>query len=87
MMKRTIAVGISVIGFVVIGSVPAAADGHHENWGQEVKDCNQTSCYPGGTSRGAYVSGQAKDGEGPGYAWEIHTFANPGKASPTGQAE
>ena len=53
-----------------------------DNWGQEVKKCNQTDCYPGGTNRGAYVSGQAKDDEGPGYAAEIHKNANPGKADP-----
>jgi hypothetical protein len=52
------------------------------NWGQEVKTCNQTDCYPGGTNRGTYVSGQAGDSQGPGYAWEIHTLAGPGKSNP-----
>jgi hypothetical protein len=53
-----------------------------DNWGQEVKKCNQENCYPGGTNRGAYVSGQAKDEEGPGYAEEIHKYAKPGKSDP-----
>jgi hypothetical protein len=53
-----------------------------DNWGQEVKKCNQTDCYPGGTNRGAYVSGQAKDEQGPGYAAEIHKDADPGKSNP-----
>jgi hypothetical protein len=53
-----------------------------DNWGQEVKECNQNDCNPDGTSRGAYVSGQAKDEEGPGYAAEIHKNANPGKSNP-----
>ncbi len=53
------------------------------NWGQEVKSCNQTACYPGETSRGAYVSQQAKDNQGPGYGYEIHEFANPGNSDPT----
>jgi hypothetical protein len=82
-MKRTLAVGLSIIGFTLVGGVPSAS----ANWGQEVKECNRTSCYPGGTSRGVYVSGQANDGEGPGYAWEIHTLANPGSASPAGLGE
>ena len=81
-MKRTVALGISVIGLVAIGGVPAHAANGYENWGQEVKDCNQIGCYPGGTSRGAYVLVQANDGEGAGYAHEIHTLAHPGKASP-----
>jgi hypothetical protein len=37
-----------------------------DNWGQKVKSCNQTpGCYPGGTSRGGYVNGQAQDTEAP----------------------
>ena len=27
-----------------------------------------------------YVSGQARDAQGPGYAWEIHTYAEPGNS-------
>jgi glucose-6-phosphate 1-dehydrogenase len=53
-----------------------------DNWGQEVKSCNQTNCYPEGSSRGKYVNGQAQDNEVPGYANEIHRLANPGKADP-----
>jgi hypothetical protein len=57
-----------------------------DNWGQEVKSCNQTNCYPGGTSRGGYVNGQAKDDDAPGYGKEIQDLANgtgPGKADPS----
>jgi hypothetical protein len=53
-----------------------------ENWGQEVKACNASSCYDGGTSRGVYVSGQATDPQTPGYAWEIHNLARPGNSNP-----
>ena len=53
-----------------------------DNWGQEVKSCNQTNCYPGETNRGGYVRGQAQDNEAPGYANEIHNLANPGEATP-----
>jgi hypothetical protein len=60
----------------------AAVQAQQDNWGQEVKSCNQSSCYPGGTSRGEYVRGQAKDSDGPGYAAEIHRLANPGKSDP-----
>ena len=64
-------------------AIPAtAAMAAPSNWGQEVKACNQSSCYPGGTNRGGYVSGQASDGQGPGYAWEIHNLAHPGNATP-----
>lgn len=70
---------ILVFGLAAGTSVAQAQQG---NWGQEVKACNQTACYPGGTSRGEYVRGQAKDSEGPGYASEIHRFADPGKSDP-----
>lgn len=83
-MKRILTIVFSVIGLILVGAPAANATA---NWGQEVKDCNMTSCYPGGTVRGAYVSTQAKDGEGPGYGWEIHTLANPGEASPAGLGE
>ena len=73
--------GIAVVVGVSLVAAPASAD--YANWGQEVKDCNLSDCYPGGGSRGSYVSGQASDGEGPGYAYEIHTLANPGSADPT----
>lgn len=70
-----VALGAALVG----GSVGAAPT----NWGQAVKECNQTSCYPDGTSRGVYVSGQANDSQTPGYAWEIHNLANPGNSDPT----
>jgi hypothetical protein len=44
-------------------------------WGQEVKVCNQASCYPGGTSRGGYVTVEARDSQTPGYAYEIQMLA------------
>jgi hypothetical protein len=40
-----------------------------DNWGQEVKSCNlqePTPRYPGATSRGGYVNGEAQDNEAPG---------------------
>ena len=52
------------------------------NWGQQVKTCNQTNCYPGGENRGSYVSKQARDADRPGYANEIHSLAKPGKSNP-----
>jgi hypothetical protein len=61
-------------------AAPSMAQTHFKNWGQEVKNCNQTNCYPGGTRRGAYVREQARDAEGPGYGYEIHKFAKPGKS-------
>ena len=60
--------------------VPAQAA--QDNWGQQVKKCNQENCYPGGTNRGAYVRDQARDSQKPGYAAEIHGQANPGKSHP-----
>jgi hypothetical protein len=42
-----------------------------------------SNCYPGGTSRGVYVSGQATDSETPGYGYEIINLASPGNANPS----
>ena len=67
----------------LMATIPATsvmAQTEFKNWGQEVKECNQTNCYPGGTKRGAYVREQARDAEGPGYGHEIHTLAKPGKS-------
>lgn len=58
-----------------IGPTQAAPQ---DNWGQQVKSCNQSNCYPDGTSRGAYVRQQATDDQGPGYGYEIQTLALPG---------
>lgn len=74
---------VAAVAGTVLLATPATAD-PPDNWGQEVKACNQSSCYPGGTNRGAYVSGQAHDDEGPGYAWEIHTLASPGNSGHSG---
>ena len=71
-----------MIPALALAAGAAPAQGEQSNWGQEVKACNATDCYPGGTSRGEYVRGQANDSEGPGYASEIHTYANPGKSDP-----
>jgi hypothetical protein len=80
-VKRATIVAAFALGMGLAGAAPAvAAPG--DNWGQEVKACNQTDCYPGGTNRGTYVRGQAHDGESPGYAWEIHNLADPGKSDP-----
>jgi hypothetical protein len=74
------------LGGVALGAslllTPAVSHAAQNNWGQEVKNCNQTDCYPDGTSRGEYVRGQAKDDSGRGYGQEIHDLANPGKADP-----
>jgi hypothetical protein len=73
------------LGGVALGAslllTPAVSHAAQDNWGQEVKDCNQTDCYPGGTSRGKYVRDQAKDDSGEpgrGYAEEIHAYAEKG---------
>jgi hypothetical protein len=80
-IKRTILVATFAAGVGLAGATPAlAAPG--DNWGQEVKLCNQADCYPGGTNRGTYVRGQANDAESPGYGWEIHNLANPGNSDP-----
>jgi len=76
MKYSIVTVGAAILAGAVL--VPSAATAAPANWGQEVKACNQSSCYPGGESRGAYVSGQARDDQGPGYGYEIHTLAYPG---------
>ena len=79
---RRVAATAALAGACVGISATTAAHAAGSNWGQEIKACKESNCYPGGTKRGAYVSGQAGDGQGPGYAWEIHNLANPGNASP-----
>ncbi len=76
---------IFIAAALLLAGGAAATQAQQSNWGQEVKACNQPNCYPGGTSRGEYVSGQAKDAEGPGYASEIHSLANPGRSDPKGK--
>jgi hypothetical protein len=80
------ALGAAALGASLLLASPAATHAAQDNWGQEVKACNQTDCYPGGTSRGGYVRGQAKDDDadqpGRGYGEEIHALANPGNADP-----
>ena len=61
----------------------APANAAYANWGQEVKACNSSSCYPDGGSRGSYVRVQARDDQGPGYGWEIHNLAHPGSSDPS----
>ncbi len=80
-MLRALAT-LAVVGIISVGGA-GAAHADWKNWGQEVKDCNATSCYPGGETRGGYVNVQARDTESPGYAWEIHAYATPGKSTPT----
>jgi hypothetical protein len=71
---------IIVAGAVLIPSLALAQgsplSGARGNWGQEVKAANQgdLNSYPGGTNRGGYVSGQARDGDGPGYGREIQSL-------------
>ena len=78
-VTRAALVVLAGLGIGLVGAAPAGAAAQ-DNWGQEVKECNQTGCYPGGTSRGAYVRDQARDSQGPGYGWEIHNLAHPGKS-------
>jgi hypothetical protein len=59
----------------VLLALPASAAAAPDTWGQEVQGCNATSCYPEGSTRGGYVSAQAKDSETPGYAWEVQSLA------------
>ena len=68
---------------IPLGTTPVIAQ--QDNWGQEVKSCNQSDCYPNGSSRGEYVREQARDAQGPGYAQEIHSLANQGKSDPKGK--
>lgn len=79
-MAKILAVAVACVALATSG-----VSAQHTNWGQEVKACNQSGCYPGGTSRGEYVRNQAQDGEKPGYAEEIHRLANPGKSEPNGR--
>ena len=62
-------------------SIGPAQSAPQDNWGQQVKSCNQSNCYPDGTSRGQYVRQQAKDDQGPGYGYEIQTLALPGNGN------
>ncbi|WNG90999.1 hypothetical protein [Mycobacterium sp. ITM-2016-00318] len=86
-IKKT-AIGVlggAAVGFGLLLAAPTATADENtppDNWGQEVKLCNLTSCYPGGVSRGEYVREQARDNQGPGYGYEIHDEANPGKSNP-----
>jgi hypothetical protein len=90
MEVRKTAIGVlggAAVSFGLLLAAPTASADHrdeHNNWGQEVAACNQTSCYGVGVSRGEYVREQARDDDGPGYAREIHDLANPGKSDPKG---
>lgn len=78
MKSLLLGAALAVVCSVTVAAPASAAEAN--NWGQEVKDCNHSSCYPGGSSRGGYVRGQARDGQGPGYGWEIHNLAHPGRS-------
>lgn len=80
-VKRALVISTLALGMGLTGAAPALA-ATPDNWGQEVKACNLAACYPGGTSRGAYVRGQAQDSDGPGYGWEIHNLSPPGNSNP-----
>jgi hypothetical protein len=77
-MRRVLSVVAAAILIGLVGLTPAYAA--PANWGQEVKACNSSDCYPLDTSRGGYVRVQAADEQGPGYAWEIHNLAHPGNS-------
>jgi hypothetical protein len=74
-MTKITSLGALVAVCAALLALPASAAAAPDTWGQEVKDCNATSCYPGGTNRGAYVRTRAKDSETPGYAWEVQNLA------------
>ena len=74
-MKEIKTLGSVVAVCTALLAIPASAPAAPDTWGQEVKECNATSCYPGGTNRGAYVRAQARDSESPGYAWEVQNLA------------
>lgn len=78
--RLVLSAAVAAVGSVLLS---ASASAEPANWGQEVKACNLTSCYPLGASRGGYVSEQAQDGQNPGYAWEIHNLARPGRSDPS----
>ena len=85
-MNKTFVTGMAIV-LVGLGSTATAqsqgkSDQPANNWGQEVKGCNSSGCYPGNESRGEYVRDQARDDQGPGYGREIHDLANPGKSDP-----
>jgi len=79
-MRKIMMLGTGAL--MAVGVLAAPAGATPDTWGQQVKACNLTSCYPGATNRGTYVRGQATDSQAPGYAWEIHTFASPGNSAP-----
>ncbi len=82
MKKRVVTAAAAALALGVPGAATAASG----TWGQEVRDCNHSSCYPGAGNRGSYVSQQARDGQGPGYGYEIQTLAqqprNHGSSNP-----
>ncbi len=74
-MKQIKCLGTLIAVCAALIALPASAAAASNTWGQEVKACNATSCYPEGTDRGAYVMVQSQDSEAPGYASEIQNFA------------
>ncbi|SDB82528.1 hypothetical protein GA0111570_10410 [Raineyella antarctica] len=79
----TVAVGAAMLASTAVAHAQPFAGGYPGTWGQEVKACNLSACYPGGTDRGDYVNSQARDDSGRGYAQEIQDLANPGRALPS----
>jgi len=74
-MKGIKRIGAAIAVCAALLAVPASAAAAPSTWGREVKQCNATSCYPDGGSRGSYVRGQARDSEAPGYAREVQNLA------------
>jgi len=64
------AVGAALLATPMANAGPATGP-YGPNWGQTVKACNSTSCYPGGETRGAFVSGAAQTNAN-GFATNIH---------------
>lgn len=75
MLRKIMSLGAAAGVCAALIGAPGAAAAAPYTWGQEVKACNETSCYPGGTSRGAYVEARARDARTPGYAWEVQAWA------------
>jgi hypothetical protein len=97
-IKAITLLGGAAVGAALLTAAPTAgADPSTTNntndWGQQVKACNAGACvgttsgYPGGTSRGGFVSPIAQNptsgafGSGPGYAGQLHAFGTPGNSA------
>ena len=69
----SVALTTALLSFAAYGAAPPPAT----NWGQTVKDCNATSCYPGRHHAWCLRprSGNGDSDDWPGYGYEIQTLA------------